>query len=161
LVIVGKKGWMWERELRLLPLAQRPRGPASSSPSRAAPRVIQLDYVPQSLLISLISGAKAVVFPSIYEGFGLPALEAMQLGTPVITSDTSSLPEVVGDAALLVNPYDPRAISQAIRRMDTDADLRARLAKAGPERAELFSPDRYQARLRDLYARLGAPLPNP
>jgi len=161
LVIVGKKGWMWERELRLLPLAQRPRGPASSSPSRAAPRVIQLDYVPQSLLISLISGAKAVVFPSIYEGFGLPALEAMQLGTPVITSDTSSLPEVVGDAALLVNPYDPRAISQAIRRMDTDADLRARFAKAGPERAELFSPDRYQARLRDLYARLGAPLPNP
>jgi glycosyltransferase involved in cell wall biosynthesis len=73
-----------------------------------------------------------VLFPSLYEGFGLPALEAMLLGTPVVTSGTASMPEVVGDAALAVDPYDVSALVGAIQAVDTDAELRARLAAAGP-----------------------------
>ena len=167
LLIVGKKAWKSELELRLLPLGLRPRREAetgergvearSTQPSKD-PRIIHLDYVPQSLLVSLIRGARAVVFPSIYEGFGLPVLEAMQLGTPVITSNTSSLPEVAGEAALLVDPYDPRAIAQAIRQLDGDAELRSRLAALGPRRAELFSPAAYRKRLQDVYARLDVSL---
>ena len=97
--------------------------------------------------MNLIRGARAVLFPSLYEGFGLPALEAMLLGTPVITSNTASMPEVVGDAALTVDPYDISALVGAIQAMDRDPALRARLAAAGPVRAALFSPERYAERL--------------
>ena len=83
--------------------------------TRVKKQVIQLSYAPYPLLISLIRGAKATVFPSLYEGFGLPLLESMLLGTPVISSTASSIPEVAGDAALLVDPYDARQISDAIR----------------------------------------------
>ncbi len=99
----------------------------------------------------LVKGAKAVAFPSLYEGFGLPALEAMMVGTPVLTSNTSSLPEVVGDAALQVDPYDTGAIAAALRALDSDADLRARLSHAGLQRAQHFTMDRYQERLSDMY----------
>lgn len=76
-----------------------------------------------------------MLFPSLYEGFGLPALEAMSLGTPVLTSNTSSLPEVVGDAAVKVNPYDIRAMVEGIRVLDADEELREHLAWAGRRRA--------------------------
>ena len=112
-----------------------------------------MPYVPFAQLVSLIRGAKAAVFPSLYEGFGLPVLEAMLLGTPVIASNTASLPEVAGDAALMVDPYDPRAITQAIRTMDADADLRADYTKRGLKQAECFSAERYRARLKDVYDR--------
>jgi glycosyltransferase involved in cell wall biosynthesis len=115
--------------------------------------VLQIDYAPFPLLVSLIRGAKAVLFPSLYEGFGLPALESMSLGTPVLTSNTASMPEVVGDAALQVDPYDTRALVEGIRALDSDADLRGRLAEAGPVRAEDFSPERYQARLTEVYSK--------
>ena len=115
----------------------------------------QVDYAPFPLLVSLIRGAKAVLFPSLYEGFGLPALEAMSLGTPVMTSDTSSMPEVVGEAAIKIDPYDVRAMVESIRALDTDADLRGRLAEAGPGQAALFSMERYQMRLREAYGRMG------
>jgi glycosyltransferase involved in cell wall biosynthesis len=105
-------------------------------------------------LISLIRGAKAVLFPSLYEGFGLPALEAMSLGTPVLASNTASMPEVVGEAALKVDPYDTRALVEGIRALDNDADLLGRLAEAGPIRAQEFSPERYQARLLKLYSKV-------
>jgi glycosyltransferase involved in cell wall biosynthesis len=118
---------------------------------------MMLDYVPFRLLVNLIRGARAVLFPSLYEGFGLPALESMLLGTPVITSNTASMPEVVGDAAIKVDPYDVSALVQAIQALDRDATLRARLAEAGPRQAALFSPERYAARLEALYARLGVP----
>ncbi len=114
-----------------------------------------VDYASFPLLVSLIRGAKAVLFPSLYEGFGLPALEAMLLGTPVMTSNTSSMPEVVGEAAIKVDPYDIRAMVDAIRALDADAELRGRLSEYGPRQASLFSPERYQVRLRDTYARLG------
>lgn len=157
LVIVGKKAWKSEEELRLLHddhvryLAQE------GSILRTRHRIMMLDYVPFRLLVNLIRGARAVLFPSLYEGFGLPALEAMLLGTPVITSNTASMPEVVGDAALKVDPYDISALVGAIQALDRDPALRARLAEAGPRQAAQFSAERYAARLEALYARLGIP----
>jgi glycosyltransferase involved in cell wall biosynthesis len=89
----------------------------------------------------------------LYEGFGLPALEAMMLGTPVICSNTSSLPEVAGNAALMVDPYDTTALSTAIRAIDADADLRADLSRRGIAQAALFSPTAYRERIAALYQR--------
>ena len=107
------------------------------------------------MLVTLIRGARAVIFPSLYEGFGLPVLEAMLLGTPVVTSRASSLPEIAGDAALYVNPYDIDEIAEAIKTITADADLRAELARRGRVQAELFSVARYRERLAALYERLG------
>ncbi|MFC7474403.1 glycosyltransferase family 4 protein [Dankookia sp. GCM10030260] len=155
LVIVGKRAWKSEDELRLLYDDHVKYLVQEGSILRTRHRIMMLDYVPFRLLVNLIRGARAVLFPSLYEGFGLPALEAMLLGTPVITSNTASMPEVVGDAAIQVDPYDISALVQAIQSVDRDPALRARLAEAGPRRAALFSPDRYAARLEALYARLG------
>jgi glycosyltransferase involved in cell wall biosynthesis len=91
------------------------------------------------------------VFPSLYEGFGLPPLEAMAAGTPVITSKVSSLPEVVGDAALLVDPMDAGAIADAMARVLDDEALRRDLIRRGHERAEVFSWKRSVARTREVY----------
>jgi glycosyltransferase involved in cell wall biosynthesis len=160
LVIVGKKAWKSEDELRLLYDDHVKYLVQEGSILRTRHRIMMLDYVPFRLLVNLIRGARAVLFPSLYEGFGLPALEAMLLGTPVITSNTASMPEVVGDAALQVDPYDISALVQAIQAIqavDRDPALRARLAEAGPRRAALFSPERYAARLEALYAQLGVP----
>ncbi|HYZ34723.1 MAG TPA: glycosyltransferase, partial [Crenalkalicoccus sp.] len=155
LVLVGKKAWKSEQELRLL-FDDHIRWLVREGDSlRTRHKVMLLDYAPFRLLVGLIRGARAVLFPSLYEGFGLPALEAMLLGTPVITSNTASMPEVVGDAALTVDPYDISALVQAIQAVDGDEVLRARLAAAGPRRAALFSPERYAARLAALYAGLG------
>jgi glycosyltransferase involved in cell wall biosynthesis len=82
----------------------------------------------------------------------------MHLGAPVMTSNTSSLPEVAGDAALLVDPYDTRAMAEAIQRLDADATLRAELAARGPKRAATFNAADYGKRLRAMYARLGITL---
>jgi glycosyltransferase involved in cell wall biosynthesis len=156
LVILGKKAWKSEDELRLLTENEHVRYLLSREGRiETRYRVQHIDYAPFPLLVSLIRGAKAVLFPSLYEGFGLPALEAMLLGTPVMTSNTSSMPEVVGEAAIKVDPYDTRAMVDAIRALDADADLRGRLSEAGPAQAALFSPERYRARLRDAYARVG------
>ncbi len=141
LVIVGAQAWKSNDQLQLL----------KNESLRSDKRIIQLSYAPFSLLVSLIRGARAALFPSLYEGFGLPVLEAMQLGTPVICSDSASLPEVAGDAALMVDPYDTQAISAAIRRIDADADLRAELSRKGREQARLFSPESYRQRLDTLY----------
>ncbi len=148
LVIVGAQAWKSEGELQLLNGISQSRGKEGAG---AGKRVIQLPYAPFSLLISLIRGARAALFPSLYEGFGLPALEAMSLGTPVICSNTASLPEVAGDAALMIDPYDTAALTDAIRRIDADADLRAELRRRGPARAERFSPAAYRERLAALY----------
>ena len=95
------------------------------------------------------------MFPSLYEGFGLPVLEAMQLGTPVLTSNTGSLPEVAGDAAVLVDPYDVGSIAAGMTRLDQDEDLRTRLIAAGRVQADDFSQARYATRLADAYRILG------
>ncbi|MFN4295018.1 MAG: glycosyltransferase family 4 protein [Thermoflexales bacterium] len=102
-------------------------------------RLILTGYVDEETLASLYSGCSAFVFPSLYEGFGLPVLEAMQCGAPVITSNTTALPEVAGDAALLVDPEDADAIAAAIRRVIGEPALRAELRARGFARARQFS----------------------
>ena len=101
-----------------------------------------LGYVPRADIAPLYAGASAFVFPSLYEGFGLPVLEAMAWGAPVIASSTSSLPEVVGDAGLLVDPLDVAGLAQAMIRVLEDADLGERLRRAGREQVSRFSWDR-------------------
>lgn len=153
LVIVGAQAWKSEQELKLL----GETGTVYGSLERrrgARKRIIQMPYAPFPLLVSLIRGAKAAMFPSLYEGFGLPVLEAMLLGTPVICSNTSSLPEVAGDAALMIDPYDTQALTQAIRTLDADADLRQHYTTLGAAQAERFSPEVYRERLRAVYDRL-------
>lgn len=158
LVVVGKKAWKSEGELRLM-FDDNIKYLVSDGPRTfTRNRIMLLDYAPFALLMSLVKGARAVLFPSLYEGFGLPVLEAMHLGTPVMTSNTASLPELVGNAALTVDPYDVRAMVAAIRALDTDAELRRRLASDGPVQAEMFSPDRYRERLAAMYSRLAVPI---
>jgi len=105
-------------------------------------RIIVTGFVADGDLAPLYSGATALVYPSLYEGFGLPPLEAMQCGTPVITSNTSSLPEVVGDAGLLVDPGDGDALSQAMLTVCRDAGLRERMREKSLIRAAAFSWER-------------------
>jgi len=108
-------------------------------------------FVPARTLAILYRLAAVFVFPSLYEGFGLPPLEAMASGTPVITSNVSSLPEVVGDAALLIDPLQPAAIADAMRRVLTDPALRQDLRERGLERARHFSWERSIRRVREIY----------
>ena len=108
-------------------------------------------FVPDKTLASLYRLAAVFVFPSIYEGFGLPPLEAMASGTPVITSNVSSLPEVVGDAAVLIDPYQSDEIADAMERVLTDETLRADLRRRGLERARHFSWERSIRRVREIY----------
>jgi glycosyltransferase involved in cell wall biosynthesis len=150
LVMVGARAWKSKYELKLL---QSDEGRSQLSPQAAA-RIVRLEYAPFPLLVSLIRGARAVLFPSLYEGFGLPILEAMLLGTPVLSSNTSSVPEVAGDAALLVSPYDTRAIADGVRALDTDDELRADLSERGKRRAALFSEAAYRERLADVYRKV-------
>ncbi len=150
LVIVGARAWRAESELRLLDAFANGK-PVKGDVRRG--RIIQLPYAPFGLLVSLIRGAKAALFPSLYEGFGLPVLEAMLLGTPVLCSNTSSLPEVAGDAALSIDPYDSAAIAAGLRVLDADDGLRADLSRRGVVQAAQFSPERYRARLDELYRR--------
>ena len=112
-------------------------------------RVRFLGYQPETTLAALYRLADVFAFPSLYEGFGLPPLEAMACGTPVVASNASSLPEVVGDAAVLVDPYDPRDIADGIHRALDDAGLRGRLRERGPARARAFS---WRASVERLYA---------
>ena len=151
LVIVGAQAWKSENELKLLYDDNIRTLLRVGDETRVKKRVIQLSYAPFPLLVSLIRGAKATVFPSLYEGFGLPVLESMLLGTPVISSNTSSIPEIAGNAAILVDPYDAHQISEAIRSVDADEGLRTALSQKGAERAQLFSFDRYLTRLKDVY----------
>lgn len=113
-------------------------------------------FIPNQDMVALYNLCTAFAFPSWHEGFGLPALEAMMLGTPVLTSNTSSLPEVVGDAAITVDPYDVPAIARALRALDEDGDLRARLSAAGKVQAQNYTMERYQERLGDMYQRIMA-----
>ena len=111
-----------------------------------------LGRVPDHDLACLYCGASALVFPSFYEGFGLPVVEAMASGTAVITSNVSSLPEIAGDAALLVDPVDVRSIKEAMRRILGDLGLRSSLVEKGLRRASEFSLERQGQRLAALYS---------
>lgn len=140
LVIVGARAWKSEGELALL--KQRPEGDR---------RVRQVDYLPTDVLAMLVQGARAVAFPSLYEGFGLPMLEAMALGTPVLTSREGALAEVGGDAALYVDPYDCADIGAGLRRLAGDDALCADLHARGRAQAERFSMEAYRERVAALY----------
>jgi glycosyltransferase involved in cell wall biosynthesis len=108
-------------------------------------------FVSDKTLASLYRLASVFVFPSLYEGFGLPPLEAMAAGTPVITSNVSSLPEVVGDAAILIDPYEPDEIAAAMRRVLTEPALRDDLRARGLARVKDFSWERSVHRVREIY----------
>jgi glycosyltransferase involved in cell wall biosynthesis len=110
-----------------------------------------LGYLPEETLAVMYRLSGVFVFPSLYEGFGLPPLEAMASGTPVVTSNVSSLPEVAGDAAMLVDPYDPGALADAMVRVLTDESLRKDLRRRGLERARQFSWEQSVARIRRIY----------
>jgi glycosyltransferase involved in cell wall biosynthesis len=125
LVVVGRIGWKSEAIVRRL----------------RAPGVHHLDYVPASQLSSIYQNAELFVFPSIYEGFGFPLLEAMAYGVPSIAARSSSLPEIGGDAALYFDPRDSRALEIEMERVLTDPALRAQLAEAGIARAAQFRWD--------------------
>lgn len=127
LVLAGRRGWLYDD---LFALVAR---------LGLAGRVLFPGYVADADLPALLSAALAFVFPSLYEGFGIPVLEAGACEVPVITSNTSSLPEVAGDAALLVDPHDVDAIAEAMYRLVTDPDLRAELIRRGRENVKRFS----------------------
>ena len=153
-MLVASEGWNNVTETKLIAeLRDRQRLEAQSN-HRARRTVHRFDYAPFSMLVTLIRGARAVVFPSLYEGFGLPVLEAMVLGTPVVTSRELSVPEIAGDAALLVDPYRTDEIAEAIRTIAKDAGLRAELARRGQAQAAKFSVDRYRDRVAALYRAL-------
>jgi glycosyltransferase involved in cell wall biosynthesis len=123
-------------------------------PPEAEQVIQELGYVPDADLPVIYQAASVFVYPSLYEGFGIPPLEAMAAGTPVITSNTTSLPEVVGDAALTVPPTDACALAQAIQSVLTDRDLRQMLITRGSLRVSIFSWDRTAKQVHDLLERL-------
>jgi glycosyltransferase involved in cell wall biosynthesis len=134
LVVTGAPAWT--------PDGSDHDGPALAAlPERIRRQVSLVGYVPPSDAAALLSGSLALAFPSLYEGFGLPALEAMACGAPVVTSNTSSLPELVGDAAVLVDPRDDDAIAEGLARIVTDEELRERLRAVGLERAARYDWD--------------------
>jgi glycosyltransferase involved in cell wall biosynthesis len=117
-----------------------------------APNVVRLDWLPRPVLIGVMRRARALLFPSLAEGFGLPIAEAMTLGCPVLTSDRGAPGEIAGGAALTVDPSNIDAMSNAIARLTSDDKLCAQLRAAGFQRARLFSPHAYARRLRALYS---------
>jgi glycosyltransferase involved in cell wall biosynthesis len=143
LVIAGGKGWL-DREIT--------EGLAELE--RDGVRVIRTGYVDDDDMPGLFGGASVFVFPSFYEGFGIPPLEAMACGTPVIVSRTSSLPEVVGDAAEFVDPHNAPSIAAALERVLRDPGRRHELSLAGLERAERFDWRTEAGKLREIIHRL-------
>jgi glycosyltransferase involved in cell wall biosynthesis len=130
LVLIGKKGWNYEPIFAAI----------DNSPWKN--QIHHLDYLSNELVALFYSKADVFVYPSHYEGFGLPVLEAMTLGAPVVTANTSSIPEVTGDAAILIDPNDPMQLAEAVLKIISDAQLRQELINKGKKRAKLFSWER-------------------
>lgn len=127
LVLVGMLGWKTSSLEKLI------------EPMLKTGEVRQLGYVSREELIDITASAKMLIYPSIYEGFGLPPLEAMACGTPVIASNVSSIPEVVGDAGLLIDPHDSNQLKEAILAVIDDENLSKRLSTAGLDQSKKFS----------------------
>ena len=140
LVLAGSLGWGFEGVCRAM----------EESPCRHL--IHHLQGVPDAALADLYRRSVALAYPSWYEGFGIPVLEAMACGCPVVTTRVSSLPEVAGDAALLVPPGDTEALADALVRLCSDVGLRAGLVDAGLRRAELFSWERVAREVAAAYA---------
>ena len=137
LMIAGAPGWYCQEELKLV------------EKHRAC--IELLGYVPDEDLPALYRQAACLVYPSLYEGFGLPVIEAMACGCPVIASDRSSLPEIAGDAALQVNPYDIGELADAILRVAMDASLREKMSALGLKKSAEFSWQRCAERTLQIY----------
>ncbi len=139
LVLAGGKGWLYDgifAKVKSLGLEQH---------------VLFTQYIDSADMCALMSSALAFTFPSIYEGFGMPPLEAMACGTPVLVSDAASLPEVTGDCAVIVKPDDTGSIADGLERLYNDENLRRRLSAEGLERAKLFSWERSAQMLHAIY----------
>lgn len=141
LVLAGGKGWLAEEVF------------ARGADLGMADRIHFVGYVPEDEKPLWYNAALCFCYPSLYEGFGLPPLEAMACGTPVIVSDASSLPEVVGNAGLIVPSHDTDALGEALHSLIGDANCRADLSRRGQERARLFSWARAAQETVDLYRR--------
>jgi glycosyltransferase involved in cell wall biosynthesis len=143
LVIAGGKGWLYDAIFRTVDeLRLRPHV-----------RFVQPD---DAMLVDLYGGASVFVFPSVYEGFGIPPLEALACGAPVVCSNSSSLPEIVGDAAVLFDPLDVEGMTEAIDLVLRDEGVRLRLRGTGPSRAAQFTWDAAAERTHALYQRVVA-----
>lgn len=139
LVIAGKRAWLFEETINA----------AAASPVRD--NIVFTGYVPESDLPALYTGARCFVYPSFFEGFGIPLLEAMRCGTPTISSDRTCFPEVVGDASLMIDPFDENSIAEALWAIISDAKLRERLRSRGFVQSSQFDW-RHTARLTlDVY----------
>lgn len=143
LVIVGKQGWLFDSIK------------ADAARLGVRTRIVFPGYARDEDLPALYRNADLFVFPSLYEGFGLPPLEAMACGTPVITSNVSSLPEVVGDAGLTVDPTDVFALADAMTRVLQDRQLRQKMVEEGLARARQFTWLRAARQLRQVYRQMG------
>ncbi len=143
LVLAGMRGWKCEPILRWI-----------QNSSRAA-QIKRLDYVPETLLPALYSAAELFVFPSLYEGFGFPPLEAMACGTPVVSATTGSLPEVLGEGSVFVDGFDEQAWADAVHRVLTDSTLRASLRERGMTRARQFTWNACAEKTWEVYRELG------
>lgn len=152
LLIVGKDGWLFKDELALLKQDNVQYDHYADGRKKRRHRVRRIDYVSFPQLVNLIRGARMVAMPSLYEGFGLPIVEAMMCGTPVLTSNVSATAEIAGDAAVMVDPYDTRSIRDGLVALCRDDALAGRLATAGLAQARTFSPQRHADRLSGLYA---------
>jgi glycosyltransferase involved in cell wall biosynthesis len=146
LVIAGPKAWMWRQEIGWA---------AESKDPEIQRKIIFLDHVTSEDLRYLLSGAMALAFPSLYEGYGLPPVEAMSFGVPVLTSRVSSMPEVCGDAALYIDPYDPRDMREKIERLVGDKALRDYLSERALKRTEQLTPAAFAEQVATGYRRLG------
>ena len=142
LLIVGKKGWLFEPIIHKI------------SHSEFRRQIFLLDHVELTDLVLLYNAAELFVYPSLYEGFGLPVLEAMACGTPVVTSNVSSLPEVAGDAAWYVDPLSVKSIAQGIETMLSNHQLREDRSRKGLERSRLFSWRNTATQILELYQSL-------
>lgn len=139
LVLVGMKGWHTsDLEKKLAPLI-------------ASGEVRQLGYLPREDLATILAGAAALVYPSIYEGFGLPPLEAMACGVPVVASQVSSLPEVVGDTGILIDPHDVDGLTRALQELLSEPALRAEMGRKALERSTTFTWQRCVDETVDAY----------
>lgn len=139
LLLVGRRAWLWQKELR------------GSRDLIRSGRVKIMEYVPRQVLNELYRGARFFVFPSIYEGFGLPPIEAMAHDCPVLVSNAASLPEVCGEAAIYCDPFDIENIAGQMELLLNDDSVRDSLIAKGRERLKMFSAERYQERLLDAY----------
>lgn len=150
LVIAGKAAWLASRDIQAIEAAQA-HAARQSDGERA---VYQLGYVPSDLVYKLVRGARCLAFPSIYEGFGLPIVEAMACGTPVLTSDRGAPREIAGESAAFVDPYDIDAIRRGLERVSGSKPFRLELSELGVERAATFGRARMRARLAEALSAL-------